>query len=337
MPENKVGLLLRFLDDKNSQIVSKLGQNNMDFLDKLIELAQISGHADVRCVFQGEWSVRHDALRGVALVHMISSGVCHLKMDNGENHCLQVGDVVFLPRAHGHWLHHGQTLVPRVMGSEKQGVFTLKTQGEGTPTTEIFCARFEYDVQAQLMQDLPDVMQLKLNPDGLGAVMRLLQHEADCPSAASHSAVNALSALLLVMLLRTHLAENQGINTGILAAWQDRRLGKVVQQIVQQPENDWSVERLAAQAQLSRAQFMRLFKQQIGQSPHAFVQHIRLQKAALLLKSTQQTVLAIALNCGFASETHLSKAFKKHYATTPARYRKQQATHDANNAPEFVI
>lgn len=51
---------------------------------------------------------------------------------------------------------------------------------------------------------------------------------------------------------------------------------------------------------------------------------IRLQKAAMLLKSQADTVLSIALSCGFQSEPHFIAAFKKYYDKTPSQYRQNE-------------
>ena len=71
---------------------------------------------------------------------------------------------------------------------------------------------------------------------------------------------------------------------------------------------------------------MRLFKQQTGISPHAFVNLIRLRQAAVLLRQTADSVLSVALNVGFQSETHFGKAFKKQYGISPGQYRKHVET-----------
>ncbi|MDK4591385.1 helix-turn-helix transcriptional regulator, partial [Kingella kingae] len=85
----------------------------------------------------------------------------------------------------------------------------------------------------------------------------------------------------------------------------------------------WSVEDMTQIAHVSRAQLMRLFKAQMQTSPHAFVNAMRLQKGAYLLRQSQDAVLSVALAVGFQSETHFGKAFKKHYGCTPGQYRKQ--------------
>ena len=73
---------------------------------------------------------------------------------------------------------------------------------------------------------------------------------------------------------------------------------------------------------MSRANFIRVFQQQLGVSPGKFLTKVRLQSAAFLLKQSQQSVLAIALDVGYQSEAHFSKAFKNYYQVSPSQYRK---------------
>ena len=110
--------------------------------------------------------------------------------------------------------------------------------------------------------------------------------------------------------------------SGVLTASLDRRLYPVIQGVLNAPQEDWSVENLTALAHVSRAQLMRLFKQHVGMSPHGFVQHIRLQKAAKMLRQTSHSIMHIALAVGFQSETHFGKAFKQKYQSTPGQYRR---------------
>ena len=51
---------------------------------------------------------------------------------------------------------------------------------------------------------------------------------------------------------------------------------------------------------------------------------LRLQEAALLLNKTQKSVLSVALDVGYQSEAHFSKAFKALYGVSPSQYRKAE-------------
>jgi uncharacterized HTH-type transcriptional regulator HI_1052 len=58
-------------------------------------------------------------------------------------------------------------------------------------------------------------------------------------------------------------------------------------------------------------------------APGKFLTQLRLQQAALLLNKTQKSVLVVALEVGYQSEAHFSKAFKTAYGMSPSQYRKR--------------
>lgn len=85
---------------------------------------------------------------------------------------------------------------------------------------------------------------------------------------------------------------------------------------------DLSVERMAAEVGLSPYHFSRLFRATFGVAPHRYVLQMRIARAAHLLRSdTQRSIADIAFASGFASQAHLSNAFKCHMGQTPARWR----------------
>lgn len=85
---------------------------------------------------------------------------------------------------------------------------------------------------------------------------------------------------------------------------------------------DLSVERMAAEVGLSPYHFSRLFRTSFGVAPHRYVLQMRIARAAHLLRADKQRSIAdIAFASGFASQAHLSHAFKCHMGQTPARWR----------------
>ena len=81
--------------------------------------------------------------------------------------------------------------------------------------------------------------------------------------------VDALSNVLLIYILRHAIQENL-ITGGVLLALQDKRLNAVLGAILQRPQEDWRIEQLADLSAMSRANFIRVFQQQLGMSPGAF-------------------------------------------------------------------
>ena len=229
----------------------------MDILDKLVSLAQISGSVDVQCLFQGGWYVRHEARRGQALVHIVTDGEGWLQVDGMDKpRLLGSGDVVFFPHKIGHVLSSDAACANTGAGVEiaSNGVFTQKRSGSGKTDLSLFCARFDYDRQADLMDSLPETVFLNMRHTALQSVVAILQQEAERPQHGSKSVVDALSTVLLVLLVRTFLSENRipALPDGILKGWHDRRLRGVIQAVLAQPERAWNIEEMAAAATVSR-------------------------------------------------------------------------------------
>jgi len=91
-----------------------------------------------------------------------------------------------------------------------------------------------------------------------------------------------------------------------------------------------SVDELAHAYRQSRTRFSQVFKRTTGLSPAAFVDSVRLSRAAALLEGGTDKVEVIALAVGYASATQFCKAFRKTYAFSPAIYR---AYFGRTNAP----
>jgi len=82
-----------------------------------------------------------------------------------------------------------------------------------------------------------------------------------------------------------------------------------------------TVEKLAAQANLSQYHFIRLFKKEIGLPPHKYLLNIRINAAKYLLKNSALSVKHICYRTGFSCESVFCHSFKKHLGVTPSQYR----------------
>ncbi|MEL7155734.1 MAG: helix-turn-helix transcriptional regulator, partial [Actinomycetota bacterium] len=74
---------------------------------------------------------------------------------------------------------------------------------------------------------------------------------------------------------------------------------------------------------LSPTHAQRVIARLAGESPDRYQRRLRLERAAALLLSTDQRVIDIALAVGFDSHEAFSRAFRRHFATTPTRYRRR--------------
>jgi AraC family transcriptional regulator len=87
-------------------------------------------------------------------------------------------------------------------------------------------------------------------------------------------------------------------------------------------DQNLSLTELAALVQISPYYFASLFKQSTGLAPHQYVTQCRIERAKQLLKQRELTIIEICQLVGIKSQSHFTRVFRKHTATTPKAYRK---------------
>jgi AraC-like DNA-binding protein len=91
------------------------------------------------------------------------------------------------------------------------------------------------------------------------------------------------------------------------------------------------VEDLARAAGLSRANFSREFRRAFGESPHAYLLTRRLERAAALLRTTDNSVAEVCLAVGLQGIGSFTTSFKRAFGLSPTAYRASfpPASHNA--------
>lgn len=87
-----------------------------------------------------------------------------------------------------------------------------------------------------------------------------------------------------------------------------------------------TLEKLAKKAGLSPTYFSKKFRKSTGTGLKEFIIYVRLQNAALELKSTRHSITDVALNCGFNDSNYFKDSFKKMFGMPPREYRKSHET-----------
>lgn len=105
----------------------------------------------------------------------------------------------------------------------------------------------------------------------------------------------------------------------------DPRLRDLLGWLPEHLGDDLTVPRLAARAGMSPRTFARIFRDQVGTTPAAHVEALRVEAARRLLETTDLTVAAIARRSGFGRAETLHRAFARSVGTTPDRYRQHHA------------
>ena len=83
-----------------------------------------------------------------------------------------------------------------------------------------------------------------------------------------------------------------------------------------------TISELAELCYFSEYHFMRFFKSAMGTSFTSYLSSYRLSMAARLLLLTNNSILDIALSCGYENLSYFNRSFKKRYKKTPSEYRR---------------
>lgn len=122
-------------------------------------------------------------------------------------------------------------------------------------------------------------------------------------------AVNALERALLWM----HSANDRQAL--------DERIRRAVDVLAENLREPISMDHLARACGLSVSRMAHLFRAQIGLPPQQYLEELRLQRAAQLLRSTGLRISEVAEETGFAGAFYFSSRFRKKFGQSPSDYR----------------
>lgn len=245
---------------------------------------------------------RHD---GVYEVTLVLDGCLDFEID-GERFAVR-GGMVFITKPGE--LHGGvdSTLQP----AEWYWAHLRLSPDEPMPGLSLADTRALSEAFAGLSQ------RLIYGSEALQDCFAQLLAEHRLPRPFSPLAARACYHRLLVQILRDHdraqtSISNQEPSRPIRLAidWLDERLGHAL-----------SVTELAEASGMSESHFRQRFHQEMGISPSDFIARRRVQRAKLLLKTSELSITEIAFKLGFQSSPYFAAVFKKLTGQTPSHFR----------------
>jgi AraC family transcriptional regulator len=106
-----------------------------------------------------------------------------------------------------------------------------------------------------------------------------------------------------------------------------QKLLPVVHDLGRRLDQSLTLAGIARRAGSSPFQLHRDFRKVLGETPRAFIERLRLERAAATLLGTTASILAIALEAGFSSPEVFTRAFRRHFGCTPRHYRATALAH----------
>jgi AraC-like DNA-binding protein len=100
------------------------------------------------------------------------------------------------------------------------------------------------------------------------------------------------------------------------------RMGRVTRHLAGHLDDPIDGAFMARLAGLSARQLGRVFTRTVGESPRAYVRRLRLERAAVRLRTTPARILTVAVEAGFESHEAFTRAFRDRFGNTPQAYRR---------------
>jgi AraC-like DNA-binding protein len=180
-----------------------------------------------------------------------------------------------------------------------------------------------------LLGELPQTLQHEQSDLGtLEPTWHMLWTELMERSCAHRNTLQRLMEVMMIQLVRRWLdtrtsARHSPAPAGVGAGLADSRLLRVLDAMHSRPEQAWTLEALAALADMSRARFAAHFHATIGQPPASYLTSWRMGLAQELL--LQRSVKDVAQAVGYASPTAFCRAFTQHTGQAPRAWAKLTA------------
>jgi AraC-like DNA-binding protein len=278
----------------------------------------------------------HPGADRLILFHIVARGTCWVAMADGVRHWASEGDVIVMPYA-------DQYTMGGDSPAETVSILTLLDplpwdhmpmirHGGGGARTDIVCGYLysEDPLFDPAMRALPPVFVVRLPPGaGAGWVRASIEYalEEAVPTNKSASVISTrLPELVLIEVLRVHLATAPAADHGWLAALRDPVLAPALSLLHAAPEHHWTVAELASGAAVSRSSLDGRFREVLGRSPIRYLTEWRMHLATELLATSDLAVLTIARRVGYESEEAFSRAFKRARGLSPRHWRAARST-----------
>lgn len=124
--------------------------------------------------------------------------------------------------------------------------------------------------------------------------------------------------------LMAYLGRRYRLSDGSAASQQvnTSRLNRVLEYISKHYRDKITTSTLSSMCFLSESHFCRFFKNAVGRSCIEYINQYRIEKAAVLLANTNDTISDIAEGVGFDDINYFSRTFKRIKGKAPGAYRK---------------
>jgi AraC-like DNA-binding protein len=262
--------------------------------------------------------------------HFVIDGSLLVSIADGPSMEVRAGEIVLFPRNDPHIMASAPGMkavsVARLIQRSATGGLARMCHGGGGAPTHIVCGFLgSGEGYNPLIASLPPVLTLDvrqgMSRDWIEASVRFAAAELAEGRLASSGVMSRLSELLFVEAVRNYASTLGDQAAGWLRGLRDPQVGRALALMHQRIAEPWSAEELAKEVALSRSAFMERFTALVGMPPIRYLTVWRMETAKLQLRETARTIGQLAHAVGYESEEAFSRAFKREFGLSPARWR----------------
>lgn len=326
-----------------------------DTLSDVLRSVRLRGAVFYYLYFDDDWSAGAQAAKEIAGAvvpgaehvmeyHVMTKGSGWAAIVGESPVRLLEGDIVMFPHGDAHTISSKPGIPPTPRSAEwvystrndpKPISIAFQTPNKfsaGDPGSEyraqVACGFLGCDLKPfnPLIASLPRLLHLPAASDGawISQVMVKAVQASQNRRPGDEVVLERISEMMFVDAVRRYVERMPGESTGWLAGLRDKRVGRALALIHENPSRDWTMELLADEVALSRSAFFERFDRLIGMPPMQYLTQWRMQVAANLLRQSHLPIASIALEAGYDSEAAFSRAFKRQVGIPPARWRRIQ-------------
>ena len=304
----------------------------MDALSVLLQNVHLFETKYYRLNVTGNWSyslTRQDTI----LFYLVMSGGFCIDVGNGprETHA---GDMIMIPSAYQHVSYalnyHSDEAQPldELLTSCKEHTLDLKGDGDSEASLILIECKYDKAMIRPLLSVLPSILpEVNDEDDGrfevIDVEIRLLTLEAEHERMGKTAVINHWASIMMIECLRVYIESLPEATENWLKAMKDPFLTKALVAMHEMPNENWTINKLAEVAGMSRSSFAQRFKEVVGIPPLTYLMDYRLRLAARYLRLQQNSIGRISGLVGYASDSTFSQAFKRVYGISPKAYRQQ--------------
>lgn len=313
-----------------------------DALGETLYALRLNGLMYANSELTAPWGVEMPPMAGKMMFHIVTQGQCWLNFPNHPPVLLQPGELALMPRGEGHSISSEAPSqqqspcepffdIPITKLSER---FEYMRYGGGGDETRVTCGVLSFDQVAgqKLINQLPAVIHMQQHSDNptsqlpaqIKSLIQLMSDEAFAMAPGGETVIAHLADIIVIQAIRYWVAHEAEAGKGWLGALKDPKIGKALAAIHAHPESDWTVDRLAQQAGMSRSGFSARFSEVIGTSAKQYLTEWRMSLARIKIMQTSTTLADLAETLGYQSEAAFSRAYKRVFGESPMRHRPDQ-------------